>query len=148
VGADGADPRGPHDLRGRGALKPAKAKPLPVGKKLSPVDSPSPVEKKLSPVEKKLSPVEKIAALDDVVTAIAHPARRQILLTLHFRGGTATAGEIAARFEHAWPTTTRHLRVLEDAGLLAHEKDGRTRRYRLARDRLALVSEWLAWFDT
>jgi DNA-binding transcriptional ArsR family regulator len=96
----------------------------------------------------KLTAVEKLAALDQVVTAIAHPARRQILLTLHFRGGTATAGEIAARFEHAWPTTTRHLRVLEDAGLLRHEKDGRTRRYQLDRERLALVSEWLGWFDT
>jgi DNA-binding transcriptional ArsR family regulator len=92
--------------------------------------------------------VEKVAALDKVVDAIAHPARRQILLTLHFRGGTATAGELAARFEHAWPTTTRHLRVLENAGLLAYEKEGRTRRYRIDRDRLALVTEWLGWFDT
>jgi DNA-binding transcriptional ArsR family regulator len=98
--------------------------------------------------EKQLSALEKLAALDEVVTAIAHPARRQILLTLHFRGGTATAGEIAARFEHAWPTTTRHLRVLEDAGLLQHERDGRTRRYRLDRQRLALVTEWLGWFET
>ncbi len=94
------------------------------------------------------SPIEKLAALDVVVSAIAHPARRQILLTLHFRGGTATAGELAGRFEHAWPTTTRHLRVLEDAGLLAHEKVGRTRMYRLDRERLALVTEWLGWFAT
>ena len=88
-----------------------------------------------------------MAALDEVVNAIAHPARRQILLTLHFRGGTATAGELAARFEHAWPTTTRHLRVLEDAGLLRHEKAGRTRVYALDRQRLALLSEWLGWFE-
>jgi DNA-binding transcriptional ArsR family regulator len=83
-----------------------------------------------------------------VVQAIAHPARRQILLTLHFRGGSATAGEIAARFEHAWPTTTRHLKVLEDAGLLTHEREGRLRHYRLNRERLALLSEWLGWFET
>jgi DNA-binding transcriptional ArsR family regulator len=133
VGADGADPRGPHDLRGRGALKPARSKPAAA--------APTPA------AEQNLSPIEKLAALDAVVSAIAHPARRQILLTLHFRGGTATAGEIAGRFEHAWPTTTRHLRVLEDAGLLAHTKDGRTRRYRIDRDRLALISEWLGWFD-
>jgi DNA-binding transcriptional ArsR family regulator len=94
-----------------------------------------------------LDPAAKLAALDSVVQAMAHAARRQILLTLHFRGGTATAGELAARFEHAWPTTTRHLRVLEDAGLLEHAREGRTRRYRLNRERLALVSEWLAWFD-
>jgi len=92
--------------------------------------------------------VDKLLALDQVVTAIAHPARRQILLTLHFRGGTATAGELAARFEHAWPTTTRHLRVLEDAGLLRHEKQGRTRVYALDRQRLALLSDWLGWFGS
>jgi DNA-binding transcriptional ArsR family regulator len=83
-----------------------------------------------------------------VVAALAHAARRQILLTLHFRGGAATAGEIAARFEHRWPTTTRHLRVLEDAGLLHQEKRGRTRVYTLDRKRLALVTEWLGWFTS
>lgn len=120
MGTDGSGARGSDDLRGRGSLKPRR------------ID---------------LTPIEKLAALDDVVSALAHPARRQILLTLHFRGGVATAGELAARFEHAWPTTTRHLRVLEDAGLLRHEKQGRTRRYELDRDRLALVTEWLGWFD-
>lgn len=83
-----------------------------------------------------------------MVAALAHPARRQILLTLHLRGGVATAGEIACRFEHKWPTTTRHLRVLEDAGLVRQEKRGRTRVYTLDKKRLALVTEWLGWFDT
>lgn len=82
------------------------------------------------------------------MAALAHPARRQILLTLHFRGGVAAAGEIAARFEHKWPTTTRHLRVLEEAGLLRQERRGRSRVYSLDRSRLALVSEWLGWFDS
>jgi DNA-binding transcriptional ArsR family regulator len=68
-------------------------------------------------------------------------------MTIHFRGGSATAGDIAARFEHKWPTTTRHLRVLEDAGLLRQEKHGRTRVYTLDKNRLALVTEWLGWFD-
>jgi DNA-binding transcriptional ArsR family regulator len=81
-----------------------------------------------------------------VCDAIAHPARRQILLTVHLRG-TMTAGEIAGRFAHAWPTTTRHLRVLEDAGLLRHTKQGRSRIYEVDRERLALVREWLGWFD-
>lgn len=89
---------------------------------------------------------EKLAALDAVVSALAHPARRQILLTIHFRG-TATAGEVAGRFAHKWPTTTRHLRVLEDAGLLRHEKRGRTRVYTVDESRLALVREWLGWFE-
>lgn len=90
---------------------------------------------------------EKLAALDAVVAALAHPARRQILLTIHFRGA-ATAGEVAGRFAHKWPTTTRHLRVLEDAGLVRHEKRGRTRVYTVDKTRLALVSEWLGWFDS
>ena len=88
----------------------------------------------------------RLEALDAVCAALAHPARRQILLTIHFRGGM-TAGEIAGRFAHAWPTTTRHLRVLEKAGLVRHEKRGRTRVYRLERARLAVVNEWLAWFE-
>jgi DNA-binding transcriptional ArsR family regulator len=90
---------------------------------------------------------EKLAALDTVVNALAHPARRQILLTVHFRG-EATAGEIAGRFAHKWPTTTRHLRVLEEAGLLRHQREGRRRVYSVDRTRLALVSEWLSWFGT
>jgi len=94
-----------------------------------------------------VDPAERLAALDAVVDALAHPARRQILLTVHFRGGEMTAGDIAGRFAHSWPTTTRHLRVLEDAGLLRHEKQGRTRLYRLDRERLAVLTEWLAWFD-
>ena len=93
-----------------------------------------------------LGPAEKLAVLDAVVAALAHPARRQILLTIHFRGG-ATAGEIAGRFVHTWPTTTRHLRVLENAGLVRQERHGRTRRYSVDKARLALVSEWLGWFD-
>jgi DNA-binding transcriptional ArsR family regulator len=88
-----------------------------------------------------------LAALDAVVAALAHPARRQILLTIHLRGG-ATAGEIAGRFAHKWPTTTRHLRVLESAGLIQQQRHGRTRVYSFDKSRLALVSEWLAWFDS
>jgi DNA-binding transcriptional ArsR family regulator len=90
---------------------------------------------------------ERLAALDAVVSALAHPARRQILLTVHLCGGEMAAGQIAARFSHAWPTTTRHLKVLEEAGLLRHRKEGRNRVYALDRGRLDLVREWLGWFD-
>jgi DNA-binding transcriptional ArsR family regulator len=89
----------------------------------------------------------RLEALDAVFSALDHPARRQILLTVHFRGGEMSAGEIAGRFSHAWPTTTRHLRVLVDAGLLAQERRGRARMYRLDRSRLAVASAWLAWFE-
>lgn len=57
------------------------------------------------------------------------------------------AGEIAAVFAHAWQTTTRHLQVLEAAGLLTHERQGRMRIYSINRKRLALVSDWLAHFQ-
>ena len=79
--------------------------------------------------------------------ALAHPSRRHILLVLRFRGGEMTAGEIAARFSCSWPTTTRHLKVLEDAGLLRVEKRGRERVYKLDAGRLRKVAlGWLKWF--
>src|SRR5580700_7221323 len=84
-----------------------------------------------------LDPAAKLEALDAVCSAIAHPARRQILLTVHLRGAM-TAGDIAGPFGHAWPTTTRHLRVLADAGLLRQERQGRKRVYAVDRERLAL----------
>ena len=82
-----------------------------------------------------------------VFGALAHPARRRILLTVYFNGGAMMAGEIAAMFAHTWQTTTRHIQVLEAAGLLAHERVGRMRIYRLRQERLATVSEWLAHFQ-
>jgi DNA-binding transcriptional ArsR family regulator len=82
-----------------------------------------------------------------VFGALAHAARRRVLLTIYFNGGAMTAGEIAAIFEHAWQTTTRHLQVLERAGLLTHERQGRMRIYRLQRKRLELARDWLAHFS-
>ena len=82
-----------------------------------------------------------------VFGALAHAARRRVLLTIDFNGGSMTAGEIAAIFSHAWQTTSRHLRVLEAAGLLTQEKQGRLRIYRIQRKRLELVSDWLAHFS-
>ena len=79
--------------------------------------------------------------------ALAHPARRQILLTVYLRGGRTSAGSIAKRFRHAWPTTTRHLKVLEAAGLLTHVKDGRNVLYRVSLARLDVLKEWLSWFE-
>jgi len=67
-------------------------------------------------------------------------------MTLNFEGGSMTAGAIADLFEHAWPTTTRHLRVLESASLIRQERRGRTRTYTICLRRLALVRYWLAWF--
>jgi len=59
-----------------------------------------------------------------------------------------TAGEIASRFDCAWPTTTRHLKQLETAGLVRVERRGRERVYSLARDHLeAVAGGWLAHFE-
>ena len=82
-----------------------------------------------------------------VFSALAHAARRRVLLTIYFNRGSMTAGEIAGIFEHAWQTTTRHLRVLERAGLLTHERQGRTWIYRIQRKRLELVRDWLDHFS-
>lgn len=90
----------------------------------------------------------RLADTDEVFRALAHPSRRQILLVLQFRGGEMNAGEIANRFSCRWPTTTRHLRALQKAGLLTVERRGRERFYRLNARRLRSVTgDWLAWFD-
>lgn len=78
--------------------------------------------------------------IDAVFGALAHTSRRHILLVLQARGGAMTSGELASRFSCSWPTTSRHLRVLEDAGLVTVEADGRERRYTLEHERLRRVS--------
>ena len=58
-----------------------------------------------------------------------------------------TAGAIAERFACAWPTTTRHLKVLVDAGLVSVERRGRERVYKLESERLlSVVGDWIGWF--
>jgi|SRR4051794_36314248 DNA-binding transcriptional ArsR family regulator len=85
-------------------------------------------------------------AYEAVFEALAHPARRRILMTINFEGGSMSAGEIAKIFEHAWPTTTRHLRVLETAKLIHRTRTGRNQVYTLDRSRLELVRDWLGHF--
>jgi DNA-binding transcriptional ArsR family regulator len=91
-------------------------------------------------------PEARLRALEAVCAALAHPARRTILLAVHYRGGAMAAGAIAERFSCSWPTTTRHLRVLVDAGLLRVTRRGRTRTYRLVRARLGVLGDWLRLF--
>ena len=58
------------------------------------------------------------------------------------------AGEIARRVACSWPTTTRHLRVLEVAGLVRVDKDGRERIYNLNAKALSrVVAGWVGNFD-
>jgi DNA-binding transcriptional ArsR family regulator len=61
--------------------------------------------------------------------ALADPTRRQILAML--RDGPRMAGDIAAAFDTAWPTISRHLAVLRDAGLVLAEREGQFIRYEL-----------------
>lgn len=97
--------------------------------------------------ERAASAARRLADVESVFAALAHASRRQILLVLHYRGGALGAGEIARRFACSWPTTTRHLRVLQKAGLVTCEQEGRHRTYRLDRERLASVAgAWLATF--
>jgi DNA-binding transcriptional ArsR family regulator len=91
---------------------------------------------------------QRLADYDAVFAALDSAARRQILLILHFRGDRMTAGEIADRFSCSWPTTSRHLRKLESAGLVSVERAGREWIYTLKSERLAVAADWLRWFDT
>jgi len=56
-----------------------------------------------------------------------------------------TSGAIAARFEHSWPTTSAHLRVLEKAGLVTISLRGREHVYQVDAGRLRSVAG--AWID-
>ncbi len=95
---------------------------------------------------KARDPERELAELDLVFKALAHATRRQVMLVLHFRGGQMNSREIAARFDHSWPTTTRHLRLLEEAGLVRVTRRGRERYYAVAVPRLDVVKRWMAWF--
>ena len=93
--------------------------------------------------------VRELREIDAVLRAVAHASRRHILVVLHARGGRMTAGAIAERFSCAWPTTTRHLRVLELAGLVRVERLGREWQYVLEAGRLGrVIGGWLRHFDT
>jgi len=92
--------------------------------------------------------VRELRELDEVVKALAHASRRHVLVVLLARGGRITAGEIAKRFSCTWPTTSRHLRVLEGAGLVSVERQGREWIYVLEAARLRqVVGGWLRHFE-
>lgn len=76
--------------------------------------------------------------------ALSHEARRHILLILSHLGGELPSGYLATRFQHSWPTTTRHLGVLEKAGLVEVRRHGRSSHYRVNRERLSrVIGGWL-----
>jgi ArsR family transcriptional regulator, arsenate/arsenite/antimonite-responsive transcriptional repressor len=71
---------------------------------------------------------------DNVFAALASTPRRRILAYLS--EASLTAGEIAGRFDMTKPSLSKHLRILEEAGLVASEKRGQFVHYRLADDNL------------
>src|ERR1044072_3625805 len=80
--------------------------------------------------------------------ALPHEAPRHITQLLSHLGDELPSGYLAKRFAHSWPTTTRHLRVLEAAGLVSVRREGRSCVYRLERDRLQrVVGGWLGLLD-
>ncbi|MEW6730047.1 MAG: metalloregulator ArsR/SmtB family transcription factor [Acidobacteriota bacterium] len=92
--------------------------------------------------------VKELEDIESVFKALAHASRRHILVVLNARGGSMTAGEIARRFSCSWPTTSRHLRILEEAGLVTIDRQGREWSYVLAKDRLQqVVGGWIKWFE-
>jgi len=78
---------------------------------------------------------------NDVFAALAHPIRREIVERLS--GGPASVGEVTRDFGVSKPTLSRHLKMLEDAGLVSRVIDGRTHRLALRPDTLARTSEWI-----
>lgn len=74
--------------------------------------------------------------------ALADPTRRAIVERL--AKGDATVSELAAPFDMALPSVSKHLRVLERAGLMSQEKVGRTRVCRLNRTPLDDMARWLS----
>ncbi len=79
--------------------------------------------------------------LDAAFFALADPTRRAILARL--TRGERSALELAAPFEISQPAVSRHLRVLEEAGLIQRRVDGSRRPCRIDPERLAEVGEWL-----
>jgi DNA-binding transcriptional ArsR family regulator len=83
--------------------------------------------------------------IEAVFSALAHEVRRHIVVLLGHSGGELPSGYLAKRFAHSWPTTTRHLRVLEDCGVVEVNRRGRSGLYRLKRERLQhVLGRWLA----
>jgi DNA-binding transcriptional ArsR family regulator len=78
---------------------------------------------------------------NDLFRALAHPLRRDIVERLS--AGTATVGEVTRDFGVSKPTISRHLKMLEQAGVVSRVIDGRTHRLALRPEALAEGSDWI-----
>jgi len=84
--------------------------------------------------------------LDVVFSALSDPTRRGILALLRERN-EVPVGELAAPFAMSAPAITKHLNVLEAAGLLERERDGRIIRCRLRPDPMKEAMQWLERYE-
>ena len=80
--------------------------------------------------------------LDSTFSALSDPTRRAILARL--ARGEATVMELAQPFEMTQPAISRHLKVLEGAGLIVRRVEGTKHPCRLAKDGIEAIDEWLA----
>jgi DNA-binding transcriptional ArsR family regulator len=80
--------------------------------------------------------------LDATFAALADPTRRAILARL--AAGEATVTELAAPFAMSQPAVSKHLRVLERAGLISRGRDAQRRPCRLVAEPLRQAVDWLA----
>jgi len=81
-------------------------------------------------------------ALSEIFAALADPTRRAILARLS--RGEATVSELAQPFAMSLPAVSRHLKVLERAGLIRRGREAQWRPCRLAPETLKSVDDWLA----
>src|ERR1700685_1297490 len=81
------------------------------------------------------------AELDSTFAALADVTRREILARLV--QGETSVSELAAPYKMALPAVSKHLRVLEDAGLVKRHKDGRVHRCRLVAEPMKDAAEWI-----
>jgi len=81
----------------------------------------------------------------DVFGAISHPARRRMLDLLAL--ADRSVNTIAGHFQMSRPAVSQHLRILLDAGLVAEQRHGRERRYRLVPTQLGPVRDWIARYE-
>jgi DNA-binding transcriptional ArsR family regulator len=81
------------------------------------------------------------ASLDATFAALADPTRRAILTRLAW--GEASVAELARPFAMSQPAISKHLKVLERAGLIRRGRDAQRRPRRLEPKRLAEATEWL-----
>ena len=85
-----------------------------------------------------------LTAAEATARALAAPRRCRILELV--RDGELSAGEISAHFDVTRPAVSQHLNVLKEAGLVHERRDGTKRLYRLRREGLAELREFLEAF--